>query len=332
MMCSVESLAVAGAYVVMIAFNALANTDIFGGKDQGEISNQNPTYLTPDGLTFAVWGLIYLLEALLVIYQLNKLPEETEALLQSKFLGLSVRWRLVIAFLLNASWLPVFNNELFWVALVIIVAYLVALIAVYRDLRPSNVSSWTDFLLLTAGISCNMSWVFVASCLNLFFCLGELGWENEYGVAGTPLAAIVVCVIVAQIAVYLVVQGKDIFYGFVAGWALQGIYRMQTFEDASQFPPEARDAGLAGAAGALSAFVWVTTVIGIVILSKNVRDSLCGGRKAEETPKSPTTSPEATVAAAVTEAAAVPEAAEAQPPAAEAAATAAAPAPIIEAV
>ena len=42
--------------------NVLASKKFFGGKDNKELSDENPTYLTPDGKTFAVWGMIYLLE------------------------------------------------------------------------------------------------------------------------------------------------------------------------------------------------------------------------------------------------------------------------------
>jgi len=190
----------------------------------------------------------------------------------------TVRWRLVIAFLLNAAWLPVFNNELFWVALVIILAYLGALIAIYKDLNQSKTSTVLDAFLLTTGISANLSWVLVASCLNFFFCFGKVGWKNEYGVAGTPLVTIIVCVAVSSIAIERVVNGKDLMYAFVAAWAFQGVYRMQTFEDASRFPPEARDEQLAGAAGALSASVLVTMFAGAVQLSCS------GGRKSSPEP------------------------------------------------
>eukprot|EP00929_Paragymnodinium_shiwhaense_P068512 TRINITY_DN3446_c0_g1_i1.p1 TRINITY_DN3446_c0_g1~~TRINITY_DN3446_c0_g1_i1.p1 ORF type:complete len:309 (-),score=69.52 TRINITY_DN3446_c0_g1_i1:390-1316(-) len=277
-MVSVASVAVLVAYIVMVAFNGLANTDLFGGTDQGTISNENPTYLTPDGLTFAVWGLIYLFQAVLVLYQLRP-SEEAEAILESKMMGVSVRWRLVLAFLLNAAWLPVFNNELFWPALVIIAAYLVALLWVYYDLNPKNTKGFLQALLLTYGISSNLAWLVVATCLNAFFCLGTAGWKDEYGVAGTPLAAIIVGVFVACFAMERVVQGADWIYAFVAGWALQGIYRMQSVVDAERFPPEAMNSTLANTALVLSVVVWVLSLIGLVMALFVSSDSLLSAIK-----------------------------------------------------
>ena len=60
--------AVAGAFVFMVVCNVLATKKFFGGKgQQGICPIENPTYLSPDGKTFAVWGVIYLLETVLAI-------------------------------------------------------------------------------------------------------------------------------------------------------------------------------------------------------------------------------------------------------------------------
>lgn len=297
----VSCVAVTVAYVFMVVFNILANTNLLSDKSTTQISNENPTYVTPDGITFAIWGFIYLLQLQLVVYQFGTPSEETETLLQKRFLGLTVRWRIVIFFLMNATWLPVFNKELFWVSQVIIVAYLGASLAVYRDLRPSKTSSFQDAVLLTAGISANLSLIVVASCMNMFVCLGEAGWKNEYGVAGTPKATIVVGAGVALIAIERVLHGKDVVYGFVTGWALLGVYRMQTTEDETKFPSAARDASLASTAASLSAFVWCIVLLGVAILTYSVRDSLCKGLKAAEAPT--TSSPAASPKGASTKAA-----------------------------
>ena len=49
----------------------------------GDISDQFPTYVTPDGLTFAVWGVIYTLELLLVIAQCSA-SDDVEKVLQKQ--------------------------------------------------------------------------------------------------------------------------------------------------------------------------------------------------------------------------------------------------------
>ena len=69
------SVANAVAYVIMIAVNALAgSTDLIGGQQTAAISNANPSLVTPVGFTFAIWGLIYLLLAVFIVYQMAVRP------------------------------------------------------------------------------------------------------------------------------------------------------------------------------------------------------------------------------------------------------------------
>ena len=110
----VTSGAVVAAFVVMVMSNVMASKKLFGGKDNKELSDENPTYLSPDGATFAIWGMIYLLE-LLVVAQL--------------FHGELMERRCPLTALSEIAWSPpssppvaavVFNHEQFWSAMVII--------------------------------------------------------------------------------------------------------------------------------------------------------------------------------------------------------------------
>jgi len=57
-------------FVVMIVFNALANTLPLNGQSTGDVSFKYPNLFQPSGITFAIWGVIYLLLGASVIYQL----------------------------------------------------------------------------------------------------------------------------------------------------------------------------------------------------------------------------------------------------------------------
>lgn len=56
------------AFAAVLAVNALANLLPIGGKTTGEISEQYANLFTPAGYTFAIWGLIYLLLGIFVVY------------------------------------------------------------------------------------------------------------------------------------------------------------------------------------------------------------------------------------------------------------------------
>jgi hypothetical protein len=62
-------IAVAVSFLVMLAANALANILPFNGLTTGEISDRFPNLFAPAGITFSIWGLIYLTLAVYTIYQ-----------------------------------------------------------------------------------------------------------------------------------------------------------------------------------------------------------------------------------------------------------------------
>jgi hypothetical protein len=61
-------LANAGTYVLLIIVNAATQTGLLG-DDNATISARFPTLLTPAGWAFSIWGIIFLLQGLGVVYQ-----------------------------------------------------------------------------------------------------------------------------------------------------------------------------------------------------------------------------------------------------------------------
>merc|ERR1711871_1203689 len=101
-------LAVVLCYVIQILSNIGA---IFtnSAKGQAALSSGNPTYATPDGITFSIWGLIYTFEFIAAVYQAVGGNRNLPQLVNSR------HW-ICAAFLANAAWLPVFQNQL-WIPL-----------------------------------------------------------------------------------------------------------------------------------------------------------------------------------------------------------------------
>ena len=58
------------AFVFMITMNYLANALPLNGKTTGQLSDQYPNLFTPAGITFSIWGVIYLLLLVFIILQL----------------------------------------------------------------------------------------------------------------------------------------------------------------------------------------------------------------------------------------------------------------------
>lgn len=288
-MLSLSQSGVIAAYVLMIVMNALSTaTTVFNNTDNGKISRENPTYLSPDGATFSIWGFIYLFETCFVIYQ--ALPKYANA----QGLGGETRMWLIAAFLVNSMWLPVFAYHLWWLSLVVILCYLGALAKTYESLGVEyggKATAATKIFAFT-GISLNFGWVVVASLLNFTIVSRNSGiivtrivqgnitkdtagsvapLFNQAIIGGNVDWAIAAGVCAAGIACYRAIRYSDIPYCFVTAWALGGIYRMQTYAGDRFFPEEGKSHDLATWALTLSLIVGV---FGLFALAQAIFKSL----------------------------------------------------------
>mmetsp|Transcript_22188 Transcript_22188/g.58574 ORF Transcript_22188/g.58574 Transcript_22188/m.58574 type:complete len:287 (-) Transcript_22188:75-935(-) len=261
-------------FVLSIVVNGLAATGKFGGITIGDLSRENPTFITPDGLTFAVWSVIYLLQTVLVCAQFSPSPHAEELLSERDPLaGLPTRYRIMLAFVANTVWLPAYLNLQFEIAMAIILVYLGVLFSVYDTLNTKTCDSFMEWLTLASGVACNASWICVAACANAFTVGRKHGWEDEYGVGGTPLAALACVLAVTCIAMMMAVNRQDTAWAGVACWACAGVYRMQTVCDEPSFPCAARSPLLAEGA------MWSGALIALFIVVGHVQLVLIGGCK-----------------------------------------------------
>lgn len=254
-----------GSYILMVLFNFLAMRKGFGGKDNKEISDSHPTYLSPDGATFAIWGIIYTLETVMVIAQLFSAADEVFSQ-HCPITGLSVRMCIVCAFLANSLWLPLFNNEYFWSGLLIMSVYLGFLLSVYQQMNTGTIEGGFERVAYAAGLTMNTSWIVVAFLLSVFFCGGLLGWndaKDDAKVAGSVPAAMLGVLLVAAIGCERAIRACDLSWAFVAAWALRGIWRMQTVPDKVRFPITMMNDTLGNTAWFASCAVGMSMLIGV---------------------------------------------------------------------
>ena len=93
------------AFVLTILVNSLAGSStLIGGKVTAEISDANFTLITPAGYVFSIWGVIYILLGLFVIFQV--LPSQKEKDYQNR-----IGWLFVLSSVLNIVWLFLWQFE-----------------------------------------------------------------------------------------------------------------------------------------------------------------------------------------------------------------------------
>src|SRR4030065_2055242 len=208
------------AFITTLIVNGLSNTTLIGGKTTAEVSNSYPTLITPAGYVFAIWGIIYILLGVFLVYQ--ALPSQKDKPFQKQ---VSVLFILTSVF--NIVWLFFWQNELLPISVAVIIAFLASLIAIYLRLNigKSNVGL-KEKLCVHVPFSVYLGWVTIATIANISVTLVSVGWDG-FGLS-LQTWAILVLAVALLLDLAVIATRRDIAYSFVFIWALVGIGINQT--------------------------------------------------------------------------------------------------------
>lgn len=230
--------------LLMPAVAWLSNTGTFG-PDNGTVSNQYPTLLVAAGYAFAIWGLIFLLDLVFAVQQLRARDAAGSGLDRARLPA-------ALGFALTAAWMPVFSQQLFWLALAIIwgalASMVVAALRIARDPAPVAGQGWWAAF----PIALHAGWLSLAAFLNsaqvivayrLLPTDAMLGWSLVLFALAAALL----------LAVNQRLRGSA-GYTLAGLWGLAGVYMKQS------------TSALAGADTA----AWVAVAIAIVLLAQTL--------------------------------------------------------------
>lgn len=203
------------AYAAVLTVNILSSALPLNGRTAGEISDALPSYLTPAGYTFAIWGLIYLALLGFTVYQALPAQRERPFLTQ-------IGWWFVLSSLANVAWLFSWHYGVYALSILFMLALLVTLVAIYLRLGNGRVDKpLTERLLVQAPFSLYLGWITVATIANIASIANYWGW-NGFGIAEPVWSAIMMGTAVI-IAGLLLINRRDLAYAGVLVWALFGI-------------------------------------------------------------------------------------------------------------
>lgn len=204
------------AFALTVLVNGLAgSTTILGGKLTAEISDANPTLITPAGYVFSIWGVIYILLGTFVVFQ--ALPSQKEKSFQEE-----IGWLFVFSSLLNIAWLFLWQFEYLSLSVVLMFLLLATLIAIYLRLKiGKSTVPLREKLAVHVPFSVYLGWITIASIANVTVTLVSVGWDG-FGISQETWAFSIV-IIALLITLLVVATRKDLAYGLVVVWALLGI-------------------------------------------------------------------------------------------------------------
>jgi hypothetical protein len=207
------------AFLATVVVNALSAILPINGKDPGEISDQYPNLFVPSGLTFSIWGVIYILLGLFVIYGLvsafRKNPD------QEGFIGkIGILFFLSSAF--NIGWIFFWHYGFVWVSLIMMVALFITLLSIYLRLGIGKTQARAaEKGMVHISFSVYLGWITIATIANATAFLVDIGW-NGFGLSQQFWAVLVIAVGIF-IGLAMLFSRSDIYYSLVIAWAILGI-------------------------------------------------------------------------------------------------------------
>jgi hypothetical protein len=237
------------AFVAVVFVNGLAgSTMLIGGKTTAQISDANPTLITPAGYVFSIWGVIYVLLGVFVVFQ--ALPSEKVREFREK-----VGCLFIISSILNIVWLFLWQFEYLILSVPIMFLLLATLILIYLRLEIGKSKvQLREKIAFHLPFSVYLGWITIASIANVAATLVSVNWDS-FGIRPETWAIIII-IVALLIAILVVLTRKDVAYGLVVIWALLGIAVKQSTNQNIATATE------------ISAIILAITLIATVIFSK----------------------------------------------------------------
>lgn len=218
----------------VLVVNFLANSLPLNGKTTGELSGQYPNLFTPAGLTFAIWGVLYLWFIVWGIFQVMALFDDKMGVRIEPMLK-KIGWLFAYACFLNIGWLFAWH----WGQLLVSVVVMANLLYILTQLNRAagvgtsasgSLEKWLQHL--PFGIY--QGWITVALIANVTAWLVGLGWSGA-GVSEW-VWAIIMAVVGGALAVFMLLWQRNVGHGLAVAWALYGIYlaRIHATEEGSE--------------------------------------------------------------------------------------------------
>ena len=190
----------------MVYMNYLANALPINGKTTGQLSDAYPNLFVPAGITFSIWGIIYLLLAVYCVVQF--LPA-------SKEMAARISWLFIISCAFNGLWIVAWHYQKLPLSLLIMLGLLVSLILINLQLRDLPMG------VMKAAFGVYLGWICIATIANVTTLLVNAGW-GAMGISEEAWSIIMIA-IGALIVSLAVIRIDNPFIGLSVVWAFTGI-------------------------------------------------------------------------------------------------------------
>lgn len=221
-------------YLGMVIINGLANALPINGMNTGKVSDSYPNLFAPTGLTFIIWGVIYLLLAGYTAYQLGLFQQEKKTANPDLLNKIGILFS--ISSLANFAWIFSWHYKVIPLSMLFMLVILVCLILITNLIKKENLTP-NEKLFVRLPFSVYFGWITVATIANATVLLVSLGW-NGFGISQVAWT-VVILLVGWLIGTLTTLRNKDAAYGLVLIWAYFGILlkHLSSTDFAFKYPP-----------------------------------------------------------------------------------------------
>jgi len=193
-------------FAVMIVMNYLANALPLNGKNTGAISDGFPNLFVPAGITFSIWGVIYLLLLVFCVTQFTSTNQDVVS---------RIGWLFAVTCIFNALWIVTWHYGRLPLSVIVMLGLLVSLIwinIIVKDL-PSG--------LIKAAFGIYLGWICIATIANVTALLVTYNWSG-FGLSEETWTIIMIIAgaLITSLALWRL---DNPFIGLSVVWAFTGI-------------------------------------------------------------------------------------------------------------
>lgn len=201
-------------FIITIIINYTANSGVLG-QTQREISDMYRNFITPESFTFSIWGVIYLLVLISLIYQLYvRYKKENYNPNMDKFNIL-----FILTSIYNILWNMFWVMDNILISSIFILSLAIVLAMINTDLKGKNLTGMEK--IFPIAFSIYAGWLAVATVTNVAALLVKYNW-NMFGLEEYVMT-IITYFVVAALAFFIIINLRNPLYNLPIIWAFIGI-------------------------------------------------------------------------------------------------------------
>jgi hypothetical protein len=213
------SIVAAISYLFMIFTNYMANVLPLNGLYTADITDKlYPNMFTPAGWTFSIWGFIYFMLLVYVLYSLN-IIKAIDSLSDPQILdGTAILF--TISSVLNIAWLFAWHYNMMVLSEIFMVGLWIVLFMIVVNIKRNKLTR-LQYIYLKLPFSIYFGWITVALVANTvvmlvslnfgFFGIPEVDWVRYVAIIGAIFTSIIAII------------NMDLAFSFVPMWGYFGI-------------------------------------------------------------------------------------------------------------